>query len=153
MCIDIECTETHPLHTYLLLTVTTLCVGTDVTVMTGDDIMQDIQAHQRTITRTMNHAYHGDHLSSSASSLLPTPPPSLHSGDNRPGSAGADIVPSSSPELEDEPMSTGEPYRMKGLKLITQNTLEMCQDRSMSPPIPIIKPTPRRGELGLYNIP
>ena len=117
-------------------------LGTDVTVMSGDEIMREMQAHQRTITRTMNHAYTGgNHASSDLSASIPTPPPSHHPGD-RPGS-GSDIVPSSSPELDDE---APEPYRMKGLKLITQNAVEMCQDRSVSPSIPIIRPTPRRGK-------
>ena len=110
--------------------------------MSGDEIMREMQAHQRTITRTMNHAYiGGNHASSDLSASIPTPPPSHHPGD-RPGS-GSDIVPSSSPELDDE---APEPYRMKGLKLITQNAVEMCQDRSISPSIPIIRPTPRRGK-------
>ena len=105
-------------------------------VLTGHEIIQEIQSHQRAITRTMNHAYPGMDLPPS----LPTPPPSsILLRDHLSTPDG--IVPSSSPECEEE----NEPYRLRGLKLITDSAIAMCMERSISPTFPVIRPTPRKG--------
>lgn len=126
--------------------------------MTGDEIMQEMQSHQRTITRTINHAYtgRGNHssplfalsaASSEAGNILSQRSGTRTLGSTTPG----EIAPSSSPELEEEePLETA---RMRGLRLITRNATEMAMmARADSPNIPIIKPTPRKGTRQILSL-
>ncbi|XP_033116847.1 histone-lysine N-methyltransferase 2C-like [Anneissia japonica] len=118
----------------------------DVTLTTGDELLREMQSHQRTITRAANLAYSGVNVPPS----LPTPPPSNISSAEEANRLRVRMllhtdssVPSSSPELDDS-----EPVRYKGLRLITENAESLCKkERSTSPAFAIVKPTPRRGVI------
>ncbi|XP_071942048.1 histone-lysine N-methyltransferase 2C-like isoform X2 [Antedon mediterranea] len=115
----------------------------DVTLTTGDELIREMQSHQRTITRATNLAYSGVKVPPS----LPTPPPSNANSAEEVNRMRIRMmlqqdsnVPSSSPELDDT-----EPVRYKGLRLITENAESLCKkERSTSPAFAIVKPTPRR---------
>ncbi|XP_035658286.1 histone-lysine N-methyltransferase 2C-like [Branchiostoma floridae] len=120
----------------------------EVSMTTADELMKEMVSHQRTITRAENSTVLGLDGGKTMQDVnvppsLPTPPPSnLAPGEaprfSRDATTPDSIVPSSSPEsvIDDEPPPQPP-------KLISLNR---GPNRGPSPTIPLIAPTPRRGQ-------